>query len=85
MELDRTEQWGWPGKSFPIFKVFSNCIQLIRASKIQKGNLQGFTNFQTLPCCKQIQKEQLSFWEGFQIPNRIQIKNSGNNLHFNLV
>jgi hypothetical protein len=49
MELDRTEQWAGLGKSFPIFKVFPNCIQLIRASKIQKGNLQGFTNFQTLP------------------------------------
>jgi hypothetical protein len=48
MELDRTEQWAGPGKSFSIFKVFPNCIQLIRASKIQKGNFQGFTNFQTL-------------------------------------
>jgi hypothetical protein len=29
MEQDCTEQWAGPGKSFPIFKVFPNCIQLI--------------------------------------------------------
>jgi hypothetical protein len=58
---------------------------MIRASKIQKGNLQGFKIFQTLPGSRQIQKEQLSFWVGFQIPSRIRIKNSGSNPHLNLV
>jgi hypothetical protein len=64
----------WPGKFFPKIKVFPNCIQMIRASKIQKGNLQGFKIFQTLPGSRQIQKEQLSFGWDFKFPAEFELK-----------
>jgi hypothetical protein len=42
-----TMQWARTGKSFPIFIVFYNCIQMIQLQKYKKGHpwFQNFPNF----------------------------------------
>jgi hypothetical protein len=64
---------------------FLQLFTLIPTYKIYKGYFKNSKNFQTLHARRIIQKEQISFWEEVQIPNRHRTKNSGTQLHVNLV
>jgi hypothetical protein len=60
-------------------------IQMIQTCKVWNWYFQNSKNFQTWHGHRILQKEQLSFWDGAQIPIRIWITNSGSTSNLNLV